>query len=323
MQDNPSNTFVPPQPLKTGVLLLIFNRLDTAKQVFEAIRKVRPPRLYVAADGPRYFHPGEDTKVNAVRNYVMDHINWDCEVKTLFREKNLGCKYAVSGGISWFFENEEMGIILEDDCMPHPDFFTFCESLLDRYQYDEHVWVITGNNFQNGKWRGNSSYYFSKYNHCWGWASWRRAWLHYHGDLPFWPEWKNSSDWLKKTPDKVEQRYWSNIFESVRLNEIDSWAYPWTASVWYHNGLTATPNVNLVTNIGFGNDATHTISTESMALTSHSLGPLIHPEKIEQDKKADRYVFDHHFGGQRLRLHWRMLNFPRRIAGKIVRTISG
>lgn len=305
------------------VLFLIFNRPELTRRVFPRIREARPAELFIAADGPRADHPG-DGQLCAEAREVAAQVDWPCKVLTLFREKNLGCKKAVSSAIDWFFSQVPEGIILEDDCLPHPDFFTFCETLLDFYENDERVSVITGNNFQNGRKRGNAAYYFSKYNHCWGWASWRRAWQFYRGDLPFWQEWNHSADWLLKMPDRVEQRYWSGIFERVRRNEIDSWDYPWTASVWYHGGLTVTPNVNLVTNIGLGPDATHTVSTERKeGLPVNSLGPLIHPERVEQDKKADRYVFDHHFGGLRQRLHWRMLKLPGRIAGKIVRTISG
>ena len=168
--------FTPTAPLKTAVLFLIYKRLDTARRVFEVIRVARPPRLYVASDGPRESKEGEAEKVQAVRDYVMSHIDWDCEVKTLFREKNLGCKYAVSGAISWFFENEEMGIILEDDCLPSMSFFWFCEELLDKYKDDERIVNITGCNFQQGRNNTGYSYYFSIYSHIWGWAGWRSSW---------------------------------------------------------------------------------------------------------------------------------------------------
>ena len=160
--------FVPPHPLNTAVLFLIFNRLDTTKQVFEAIRQAKPPRLYIAADGARSSREGEAEKVQAVREYIIQNIDWECEVKTLFREQNLGCKYAVSGAIDWFFENEEMGIILEDDCLPSQSFFWFCEELLERYKDDMRVWHIGGSNFQNGIKRGDGDYYFSKYNTFFG-----------------------------------------------------------------------------------------------------------------------------------------------------------
>ena len=160
-----------PSPLQTPVLFLIFNRPDTTEKVFDAIRAAKPLRLYVASDGPRANQSGEDQIVNKVRE-ISTSVDWSCEVKTLFQKENLGCKKAVSKGITWFFEQEKQGIILEDDCLPHPDFFVFCENLLEHYADNKHVWAITGDNFQNGQKRGEGSYYFSRYNHVWGWASW-------------------------------------------------------------------------------------------------------------------------------------------------------
>lgn len=308
--------------LNTAVLFLVFNRPDTSAQAFEAIRKAKPSRLYVAADGPRVGRTGEADRVAEVRE-IATRVDWPCELKTLFRHSNLGCKSAVSSAITWFFEHEEKGIILEDDCLPHPDFFRFCDELLNRYANDEHIAVITGNNFQNGQKRGKASYYFSKYNHCWGWATWRRAWQHYQGDLPFWPEWQSSSEWRRLTPDKTERRYWSRIFDQVRAGEIDSWAYPWTASVWFKQGLTVTPNVNLVSNIGFGPDSTHTASADSplAGMTTAALGQITHPRSLVQDVEADRYVFDYVFGGRLERFPHVLRIVPRRIAGKIYRAI--
>ena len=309
-----TSTLTPPAPLQTAVLFLVFNRPNTTAQVFEAIRQAKPPRLYIAADGPRANREGEAERVAQVRE-IATAVDWPCEVKTLFQEKNLGCKYAVSGAITWFFEQEEQGIILEDDCLPHPDFFTYCEAVLYRYAEDERVSVITGNNFQNGEKRGDASYYFSKYNHCWGWASWQRAWKHYQGDLPFWPKWTASASWAKHTPDKIERRYWEKIFDRVRAGKIDSWAYPWTASVWYHGGLTATPNVNLVSNIGFGPNSTHTASVDSplSAIATSYLTMANHPALITQDLEADRYTFDFVFGGKSLRFPWGWLLLPHRV----------
>ena len=256
--------FSPPAPLRTAVLFLVFNRPGTTAKVFEAIRKARPPRLYVAADAARASREGEAERVALVREIATD-VDWPCEVLTLFREENLGCKYAVSDGITWFFEHEEQGIILEDDCLPNQSFFWFCETLLQRYAADERVEVVTGDNFQNGQHRGElgASYYFSKYNHCWGWATWRRAWQYYQGDLSFWPEWSLSEDWSEKMPNPVEHRYWRKIFDQVHAGEGDSWAYPWLASTWYNYGLTVTPNLNLVSNIGFGPDFRHTAKADS------------------------------------------------------------
>ena len=300
--------------LKTAVLFLIFNRPDTTTQVFEKICQIKPQRLYIASDGPREGYDDEIEKVTKARE-IATKVDWPCEVKTLFRDKNLGCKKGVSTAITWFFEHEEQGIILEDDCVPHLDFFTFCENLLGHHAKDQRVSIISGNNFQNGKWRGDASYYFSKYNHIWGWATWRRAWNDYQGDIKFWPKWKNSKDWLSHTPDKVERRYWQKIFDCVYAGQMDSWAYPWTASIWYKGGLTATPNVNLVSNIGFGKDATHTISEndKSANVSTQEIGEIIHPEEIKQNIGADRYNFDNFFDGLNKRFPNNLFRLPKRI----------
>jgi len=310
-------------PLNTAVLFLVFNRPDTTTQVFDAIRRARPQRLYVAADGPRTDRAGEAARVESVRK-IATAVDWPCDVKTLFRDQNLGCKRAVSGAITWFFDHEEEGIILEDDCLPHPDFFNFCETMLGCYRHDERVGVITGNNFQNGQQRGAASYYFSKYNHCWGWASWRRVWRHYQGDLSFWPNWKQSDEWRSHCPDKVERRYWEKIFDQVHAGGIDSWAYPWTACVWKQGGLTVIPNVNLVSNIGFGEYATHTVSLKSpiASMKTMQIGSILHNKLVEQDKLADRYTFDFAFGGNNYRFPNLIVNISRLLVGKLWRRVK-
>ncbi len=318
-----TSTFTPPAPLQTAVLFLVFNRPDTTAQVFEAIRQAKPPRLYVAADGPREGREGEAGRVAKVRE-IATAVDWSCEVKTLFREENLGCKYAVSGAINWFFEQEEQGVILEDDCLPHSDFFPFCESLLARYLDDLRVTTITGQNFQKGRWRGEGSYYFSKYNHCWGWATWRRAWEHYQGELPFWAEWKSSPDWFQRMPLKKERDYWTQIFDQVAAGQIDSWAYPWTGSVWFHGGLTATPNVNLISNIGFGPKSTHTAESNSplAALPTYPLGEIIHPQPVARDSAADKFVFKSVYGGQSSTFTYRSRRFSKRILSAVRRRLA-
>tara|TARA_B100000925_G_scaffold237650_1_gene186446 strand:+ start:101 stop:1063 length:963 start_codon:yes stop_codon:yes gene_type:complete len=308
---------------KTAILLLVFNRVETTTKVFKKISQIRPAKLYVAGDGPREGNDKDKDKVQKVRD-IVTRIDWPCDVKTLFREKNLGCKKSVSAAIKWFFEQEKQGIILEDDCVPHLDFFAFCDSLLDYYAEDERVSVITGNNFQNNKWRGDASYYFSKYNHCWGWASWRRSWKNYQGDIKFWSEWKRSKDWLNSMPDKAERKYWENIFKNVYSKKIDSWAYPWTASLWYKKGLTVTPNVNLVSNIGFGEDATHTKSENNkyFNMITGGIGNLTHPKKVSRDIEADMYVFNNFFGGKNMRFPENWIVILRRIVNYVLKNIK-
>lgn len=312
-----------PSSLQTPVLFIVFNRPETTSRVFEAIRQAKPPRLYVAADGPRASREGETERIARVRR-IATAVEWPCEVFTLFREENLGCKRAVSEAITWFFRQEERGIILEDDCLPHQDFFSFCEALLVRYADDERVSVITGDNFQDGIERGDGSYYFSRYNHVWGWASWRRAWQHCDIDLTFWPEWKRTTHWRSEFPDGVERRYWEKIFDRMHAQKIDTWDYPWTASVWYHGGLTATPNVNLISNIGFGEGATHTTATRSKhaALPIRSIGNLKHPSKVVRDSEADRWIFNYNCDGRDLRFPRNCIIFPRRVVGYLYRRFS-
>jgi hypothetical protein len=309
--------------LKTPVLFLVFNRPAMTARVFEAIRQAKPPRLYVAADGPREGREGEVKRCEQVRK-IATAVDWHCEVKTLFRDKNLGCKYAVSSAITWFFEQEEQGLILEDDCLPHPDFFSFCQELLNKYADDDRVMAITGDNFQNGQKRGSASYYFSRFNHVWGWASWRRAWHYYDVELSFWPSWRDTSDWQTYWPDSVARRYWQSTFDHVAEGEIDTWDYQWTAAIWRLGGLTATPNVNLVSNIGFGPDSTHTASADSplAAMETQALGEILHPAQVCQDVEADRHVFDHTFGGKHYRLPWFLIRLPRRVGGFVYRRLK-
>ncbi len=297
--------------MKNPILFLVFNRPLTTSKVFEKICEAKPPRLYVAGDGPRRNYIGEKEKVNQVRD-IATRINWPCELKTLFSDKNLGCKKGVSKAVSWFFEHEEQGIILEDDCVPHPDFFIFCENLLDRYSKEYKVTTITGSNFQNNKWRGDASYYFSKYNHCWGWASWRRSWKNYDGKINFWPMLKDSKDWHDLITDNVERKYWNKIFDLVYAGKIDSWAYPWLISTWYKNGLTATPNVNLISNIGFGEDATHTKNKndKNSNIKTSNLNTLKHPKAIKKNEEADKWTFDYHFDGKKLRVPYNFFFIP-------------
>lgn len=306
---------------RTPVLFLVFNRPDVTGRVFEAIRKAQPPRLYVAADGPRQDRPEDCERIKETRQ-IATQVDWPCEVRTLFRDANLGCKHAVSGGINWFFDNEEKGIILEDDCLPHQDFFSFCEELLERYRDDKRIIAITGNNFQRGQWRGEGSYYFSKYFHCWGWASWRRAWTFYDGELSFWPEWGATERYLRLHQDPLERRYWEKIFDRVKAGTIDSWAYPWAASCNYREGLTATPNSNLVSNIGFGENATHTVGHSWLSgMTTRSYRNLSHPKDIAQHVQADGFVFDQVFGGKKQRFPYNLYYTPRRLLGAAYRRL--
>lgn len=306
-----------------SIAYIVFNRPRHTRETFQAIRAARPARLFIIADGPRPGHPTDEERCLAVRE-VVSQIDWPCEVQRNYADQNLGLKKRVSSGLDWVFSQVESAIILEDDCLPHPDFFPFCQDLLERYKDDDRVWTITGNNNQNGKKRSNDAYYFSKYGHCWGWATWRRAWAQYDGDITFWPEWKLSQDWRNKVPDPYEQAYWIDIFDRIYLKKIDSWAYPWMTCLWYCGGLTATPRVNLVTNIGVGPDSTHTLADEDQpGVPVRPLGPITHPLEVRQHLKADQYVFDHLLGGLYMKFPRTLLKFPIRVKNKLIRMWKG
>lgn len=292
LSDNSS--FIPPHPLNTAVLFLVFKRLDTTKQVFKAIRKAKPPRLYIASDGPRKTKEDEAAKVEAVREYIMSNIDWECEVKTLFREENLGCKMAVSGAIDWFFENEEMGIILEDDCLPSQSFFWFCEELLIKYKDDLRIWHIAGSNFNFGWQRDKDySYYFSYYGSIWGWASWRSRWQHYDVEMKHYEEIKSKNYLWDVFGNKQVAQFIIDNFEEIR-NGLDTWDYQWAYTRYINSGLSIVPTVNMIRNLGFGNDATHTLSTNDKRANMKCLDinfPLKSPNFIIRDKVSDdKYV---------------------------------
>lgn len=294
---------VPSPYMNTPLLLIAWRRPSTLSQVIDAIRPVAPNRLYVACDGPNPDRPGEIEKVAATRAVIEREIDWPCHIKRLYSDVNQGCRLGVSRAISWFFEQVEEGIILEDDCVPHPDFFPYCAGLLDRYRHDTRVWSISGNNFQDGQWRGDGSYYFSHYSHVWGWASWRRCWKHYKPDLLTWPALCNSGMLETIFADPTERQYWSAIWQRLLdFREPDTWDYQWLFTCLVNGGLATLPNRNLVSNVGFGPDATHTTSVVDPTVVAQGLGNLIHPTFILRDVAADRYSFDHHFGGRNQQL---------------------
>lgn len=272
--------------LETPVLFLIFNRPDHTRKVFAKIREQRPKFLYIAADGARDWIEGEIAICKATRDLVITNIDWECEVKTLFRDKNLGCGHAVSGGITWFFEHVEEGIILEDDCLPHSDFFTFCANLLEHYRFNENICAISGNNFFSRERMRGDSYYFSRYSFIWGWATWRRAWALYDFRLLKFEEFKENHMISRIDQRKEFKEYWFPMFEKVKKNEIDTWDFQWLFSIWWNDGLTIVPKSNLVSNIGFGNEATHTFGNSPLAsIRVKEIGNIIHPSKVKLNKK--------------------------------------
>jgi hypothetical protein len=276
--------------LETPVALFIFNRPDLTQESFQAIAAAKPQILLIIADGPRSAKEwGECAKTRQ----VVERIDWDCEVFKNYSNTNLGCKQRVISGLKWVFEQFEEAIILEDDCVAAPSFFRFCSELLERYRYDERITTISGDNFQFGQKRGRFSYYFSTFAHIWGWASWRRAWKNFDSEIHLWPELRQKTWLLGIFGKPAYANYWQDIFDGVHAGLIDAWSYQWAFMSWAQSGLTILPNRNLISNIGFGEYATHTKSSNSFLsnIPAEEMDfPLSHPSHIVRDYDADLYT---------------------------------
>jgi hypothetical protein len=244
----------------TPVLLIVFNRPDTTRRVFEAIRQAQPRRLFVAADAPRIGRPDDLALCDETRS-IATAVDWECDVQTLFRDENLGCGLGICTAVSWFLSNVSEGIIFEDDTLPDQSFFRYCEELLRLYRHTPRVMMISGANFLGGKSRGTASYYFSRYTHAWGWATWSDSWAHFD--------------------------------RAVNLAEIrrrGAYAWKWYDVVRQRGGLSVTPNVNLVSNIGCGAaGAVHCADVDPVYADVPTVPlpfPLVHPTWI---RGMDRY----------------------------------
>ena len=279
--------------VKSPILFLIFNRPKESQILFNVISQAKPKKLYVAADGPR--NNGKDELLCKETKDILNQINWDCELVTLFREENLGCGKAVSSAITWFFENEEEGIILEDDCLPSPDFFRFCDVMLEKYRIDNRIGHICGCNFQDGIKRGEGDYYYSKLTHVWGWASWRRVWEKYDFEMIGLEE-VNENDVISAlTDNEVNKKSIYKAFFSTKEGEINTWDYQYFFSNLVNGRFSIIPNYNMISNIGFNADGTHTFNTNSpMSNVLFNELPLEikHPTFMFQNRLADNYTLD-------------------------------
>ncbi len=303
--------------MQTLVLLLTFNRPDTTAKVMAEVAAARPTKLFIASDGPRTDHPEDKKLVAETRRVVKEAISWECEVHTLFRDDNQGVKTGVVGAIDWFFDHVDEGIVLEDDCVPHSDFFPYCEELLEKYRDDERVWAIQGDNSAKARLSGTASYGFIPYALIWGWATWKRAWEHYDRNLELWQSIRGTREVNKLWPDSVERKIHSEKLDGLLANPDFTWDYQWAFTVSYHRGLATMPRRNLVSNIGWGRaDATHTTKQGMRQdAPTQSILPLTHPAKVAVDKKASSDVLNGRVlcaGKYRLRF---------RLAKKIRRTI--
>jgi hypothetical protein len=281
--------------LNTPVGFFIFNRPDLTEIVFDRIRQAQPKKLFVIADGPR---SSEDVEKCQKTRAVINKVDWECEILTNFSEENLGSTMRLSSGVDWIFSESEEAIILEDDCLPTSSFFNFCQTLLSYYRHDERVMHISGNNFQLGQSRTTYSYYFSKYNHIWGWASWRRAWQHFDLYMKTWAAFKQDIIHAACI-DPYERKYWTTIFDRCLPLDNLNWDYAWLYTCWSQGGLSILPNSNLVSNLGFRSDATRTsdVNNPVANLPTADIWEITHPPIIIRNQIADAYTFDTHYGG--------------------------
>lgn len=272
------------------VLFIVFNRPELTRRVFQSLRASKPQKLFIAADGPRDSYQNDPFLCEQTRE-VVRLIDWDCELQCLFRDINLGCKIAVSSAISWFFEHVDAGIILEDDCLPDVSFYKYCYELLNRFSNDQRIMMISGDNFQKNP-RNEYSYYFSKYPNIWGWATWKRAWKNYDVNISLWNDIEVQRVILDNFSSLPVKRFWFEIFNLIIKNQLDTWDYQWAFSCFINNGLSINPSENLVSNIGFSSNATHSNSHDGLSnfQCSEMNFPLHHPKVVLPDRVNDEFL---------------------------------
>ena len=300
----------------TPILFLIFNRPDTTRRVLEEIRKARPTHLFVAADGPRAHRPGDAEACRETRA-IIDAIDWPCTVEKLYREENLGCKKAVENAVTWFFGKVDEGIILEDDCLPDQTFFTFASEMLEHYRTNPSVMLVSGSNL-GGTWRGPDSYFFSAYSNIWGWATWKRAWQAYDPAMTSWKDMQARERVRERigSPSQWKVKQWA--YGAVHSGKKDSWAYAWEYAVLANGGFSVVPRVNLIENIGWSGEATHTSGKpKEFVFPKQSISfPLAHPAQIAADRKYDAYFIKKVFTGRLITMK-RVANLLRRIGKRV------
>lgn len=284
--------------LEAPVLIILYKRLETTERVFEVVRRVRPRKLFLAGNAPGSDSPAELEAVARARS-IVSRVDWPCDLRTGFRTEHLGAKESITTGISWFLEQEPEGIILEDDCVVAPDFLWFAQDMLERYRNDKRVFQIGASNFQQGIRRGDGDYYFSHYNHIWGWATWARAWSAFDLSLRSVTGGQLMSAMRPIIPALMPRLFWLVMFHYVKSGKFDTWDFQWMVAMWMHGGLSVVPNENLVTNIGFGEAATNTVARSNpwANMPTGSLpGPWKHPGGLLRDQAADQATLNVFFG---------------------------
>ncbi len=288
--------------MNVPILITAWNRPEKINKLINSLRELKPEILYFSCDGPKNKTQKELMKIYQTRKIINENIDWKCDIRKNFNDFNLGCKLNMIKSINWIFEDNDKAIIIEDDCIPHPDFFKFCYLLLEKYKNDHEIWNINGTNLQNGNLRGNSSYYFSKYFHSWGWATWRDRWNRIDENLDTYEDFKKSTNRKNFFLNRSEEKYWLKIWNDLKYkNKPDSWAYRWLYSCISNKGLSITPNKNLINNIGFDNEASNTkifiqnLSPNICKSIFYEKDNLNHPKSKIINYEADRYTFYNSF----------------------------
>ena len=279
------------------VLVMAFNRPDHLSVLLDRLREVQPSRVFVAIDGPREGREGEEDKVRACHDLIST-IDWPCDVQTLFQQVNLGCGLGVTTAITWFFSHIERGIILEDDIIPDPTFFGYCTELLDRYEHDSRVFAISGCNFVPPEFQSHpgDAYRFSQVPHIWGWATWKRSWEQHRLDITGWSQHLSPGQLWKRSGRSIPGAlYWASTFELLARKQVDTWDGQFVLASMVSNQLTATSNVNLIRNIGFGEFATHTLHDRDELQPITAMALPTGPVDVTCDERADTWTRRHHF----------------------------
>ncbi len=281
----------------TPILIIAWRRPKQTQELINKVKLINPKNLYIACDGPRQDNEEDKKKVKHTREILLKSFEKETSKKYLFSDNNQGCKVGVTNAINWMFKYEKEGIILEDDCIPHLDFFIFCQEMLETYKNDYRIWSITGHNQQRNIQVGNGTYYFSKFPRSWGWATWKRSWEKYDRDITDWPQIKTKGILKNKLISRRELKFWEKILDKIYYyNSPNTWDYQWSLSAFLNSGLTIVPNKNLIQNIGFDEDATHTFLGKADNIididkeNSNRIFPTKHPDYFVINKKADDLV---------------------------------
>ncbi len=285
--------------LDTPVALIFFNRPECTRRVLQRVREVRPEKMYLIADAPRKSVPEDEVKCKKVRCIVDELIDWPCEIYKNYAESNLGCRMRPATGISWVFEHEESAIILEDDCLPDLSFFIFSREMLEKYRTTADVMLVSGTNSSQFTPPAQASYFFSRYSQTWGWATWRRAWGKYDIHLNSWKDVKNSKAWKDANIDPSAKIFFESKLDEIVHEGLDAWDYGWSFTLAINGGKSIIPAVNLIENIGFGKEATHTLNPTYNLFSPKSESlcpPYTHPASTDFFDTHDIKYAKSHYG---------------------------